>query len=161
MNALITYEGYSAIMSAIMSQIMGGRNNCRIRLFQNNFTPVVTSTWSSFVESTIVGYASLPFPAGVDIGLNPSGVDVWQFSAVTFGPFSPSSQIIYGYWIDWINPLTALRQMLWCHLFDSPFAWVFPGQTMPIVLTPGLNQGPTYVPVILKGDKKHKFLTVG
>ena len=156
---LVTFDGYSGLMTMIVRNIVGGINNCMIRLFQNDYYPVQSSVWTDFVEVTMPGYMAMPIPSGTDRGINANNIDVWNFPPVTFGPYTPSKQVVFGYWVDWTNPMTMARQSLWCQRFDAPFAFTLPGQTLPLILTRGLDQGPTWIPEILTKPHKRRILT--
>jgi hypothetical protein len=138
---VVTTEGYSGMMGLIVDGILAGRNTAMCRLFANNFTPTPSSVWSDFVEASFPGYAALAMPSAVDDGLNAAPMDVWTFATLTFGPYAVPAGPVYGYWIDFINPLTLARQSLWSQRFDVPFAWINSGDTLPLILTPGFAQG--------------------
>lgn len=139
---ILTYEGYSGLMGACVASIAIGANGSRVRLFQNNFTPNRLTLWSDFVEATFPGYVPISVPAAIDQGITSVlMMDVWDFAKVTFSLSALPSQVVYGYWIDFVNPLTHLRQSLWCKRFDSPFLFNAIGVSLPLTLTPGFRQG--------------------
>lgn len=143
---IITYEGYGGLSSVIMAGIIGGNNTAKIRLFRNDLTPTHTTLWTDFLENSYAGYSALSLPTPVNQGLNPANLDVWRFPQINFRSTGPAAQVTYGYWIDFVNPMTSVRQSLWCQRFPIPWAWTGPGQQLPIILTPGFAQGPVVWP---------------
>jgi len=139
-NPIVTYEGYSGLMGGCVRSFASGANSSRIRLFQNNIYPTKNNVWSDFQECDFAGYVAIPVPAANDQGLTPLFIDIWRFAKVNFVMSALPTQICYGWWVDWVNPLSSLRQSLWCQRFDSPFLFSAPGTTLPITLTPGFSQ---------------------
>jgi hypothetical protein len=140
-SPIVTFEGYSGLMGALLRSIANGGNNSKIRLFSNNYFPTQSSTWSDFVEASFSGYSAIPMPSVLNEGLNPNELDVWDFAQVQFVMTAAPSQVVYGYWIDFIDPNTLLRCSLWCQRFDSPFVFYGAGAKLPVILTPGFSQG--------------------
>ncbi len=138
---VVTWEGRQGLMLAAMRGILSGANNARVRLFANNITPTGTTIWSDFLEANFNGYASVLVPAGIDQGLNFDQADIWSLNPAVFTMTVLPVQAVYGYWIDWTNPLTGLRQSLWCQRFAAPFLFSAAGVSLPIILTPGFTQG--------------------
>lgn len=138
---LLTYEGYQSLMGGALASFAAGANAARVRLFKNNLTPTKDSIWTDFVEADFSGYLPIPVPSAVDQGLTPAHIDVWKFAKVTFVISALPQQVVYGYWVDHLNPYTSLRRSLWCQRFDAPFLFSAPGVSLPVTLTPGFRQG--------------------
>jgi hypothetical protein len=138
---LLTYEGYHGLMGGAIAGFAGGANGSRVRLFKNNLFPAKTTVWTEFVENDFSGYAPIAIPAAADLGLDPANIDIWKFGQVIFTMTTLPMQVAYGYWLDFVNPLTLVRQSLWVQRFDSPFLFNAPGCKLPITLTPGFRQG--------------------
>jgi hypothetical protein len=138
---ILTYEGYSGLMGACVAAIASGANGSRVRLYGNDFNPTRLTLWHDFTEASFPGYAAIPVPAAIDQGITALMMDVWDFAKVTFTMSSTPAQVVYGYWIDFSNPLTHLRQSLWCKRFDAPFLFNAAGVALPLTLTPGFRQG--------------------
>lgn len=139
---IVTYEGYSGLMLSLLNGISGGANGCQARLFGNNFFPVKSSVWSDFVPAAMAGGENVPLNMANDSGLNVFGVDVWTFSPSTWVNLGAANVIAWGYWIDWTNPRTGLRQSLWAQRFNAPFVFHAPFSSLTLVVTPGFAQGP-------------------
>jgi hypothetical protein len=140
-SPIATLEGYSGLMASLVRGLLAGANGTLVRLFANNLYPTQASVWTDFEEASFAGYAPQPFSTAIDQGLNPDAVDVWRFAAVAWTLTALPTQVVYGYWIDWINPVTSLRQSLWCQRFDSPYLFDLPSRTLTLVATPGFSQG--------------------
>lgn len=140
-HPLLTYEGYSGLMGACVAAIAAGANGSRVRLWQNDYTPTRLTLWYDFVEATFAGYAPIPVSAAIDKGVTALMIDVWEFAKVKFVMTALPPQVVYGYWIDFVNPLTSIRQSLWCKRFDAPFLFNAIGVSLPLTLTPGFRQG--------------------
>lgn len=138
---LLTLEGYGGLMAGALTAFANGANGSRVRLFRNNYFPTPETVWGDFLEANFPGYSPIVVPPAFDEGLTTDNIDVWRFSQVTFTMTATPQQVVYGYWIDFTNPLILLRQSIWCQRFDSPFIFTGSGSALPLTLTPGFKQG--------------------
>jgi hypothetical protein len=137
---LLTFDGYSSLMRGALSVFANGANGSRVRLFKNNYTPDQNTHWVDFIEADFSGYAPCPTPLAIDQGLQATQFDLWKFNSATFTMTSAPGQMVYGYWIDFFDPTTSLRVVLWAQRFNSPFYFSGPGISLPVILTPGFRQ---------------------
>lgn len=157
--ALIPYEGYSLLMTLIFRGLCNGVNDGLMHLFTNIDAPAKPWTITNFTEATLPGYTPLILPSAVDNGLNPNNIDIWSIPLVTFGPYAPSNQVIYGYWVDATDPNTGFTRVAWCQKFNNPFFFGTGTDVLPIAVNPGFDQGPTVIPQILTKQRKRPILT--
>lgn len=138
---IITYDGYSGLMAGALSSFASGANGSRLRLFQNNYYPTKQTLFTDLIEATFTGYSPGIPTSAVDEGLSALFIDLWKFGPITFTMSAGPPQAIFGYWLDFINPLTLLRQLIWVKRFDTPFLFSGPGVSLPVILYPGFSQG--------------------
>jgi hypothetical protein len=142
-NPVIPYDGKIGINTVLLGQLMSGGLTAFVRLYQNNYVPVAGTLNSDFVECTWPGYAGQPTPAAVDQGINGLGQDVWQFGPTTFGPATGTpSQVVYGYWVEFVDPVSHAKRVWFAQQFDVPFGVTAAGQTVGFTMTWSDNQGP-------------------
>ena len=101
----------------------------KLHLFQNNYTPIETSTVASFTESTWTGYAikTLTGASWTCTNADPSEA---SYGIQTFTSTAGSqNQANYGYYItDSANAI-----LLWAELFtDGPYTIVNNGDTISV-----------------------------
>lgn len=138
----IPNEGLSGIMAVLWSHLIAGGDSCKVRLFK---LPIVYSPslhWTDFTECDFAGYAPRNLPTPTDQGLGVFPIDTWRFPTITWDLWGLPGQTVWGYWIDCIPPLTGQRTVLWAQQFGTPFAFVNVFDLFPLILTPGLVQGP-------------------
>jgi hypothetical protein len=140
-QSLLPYEGYEALGRRGLSAFVSGTNGARCRLFQNNYFPTKASSWVDFEEAAFTGYAPQSPGVPTDEGLTPLNIQIFRFAPIVFTMFALPMATAYGYWIDWINPIGSIRQVLWVKRFDNPFLFTGPGSSLAVVLTPGFRQG--------------------
>jgi len=139
---IIPTQGKHGLMAATLSAIMLGANTSRVHLFTNPYTPDLTTTPASFTEAAFAGYAPIALPLAIDHGIDGSGDDDWYFNSIAWTASGGGlPETIYGYWIDYVNPVTSALSILWCQRFDTPFAFIHAGDTLPLILTIGGTQG--------------------
>lgn len=139
---IIPYDGRTGRMDITILNLAGGNNSAMVHLFQNSFTPDLNSVVADFTESTWAGYSALPTPPATDNGIDGGGRDIWVFDPLTFGPATGMpSEVVYGYWIDYLDPLTATVRLDSFQLFDIPIAISLAGQTVGFTLSWSGNQG--------------------
>lgn len=139
---VIADVGKIGFMAAIMSQLRSGANNAKVKLFTNNYTPLASSVLADFTEATFGGYVALATPTAADAGVIPGGLDNWIFGALTWTASGAGLPItIYGYWVQFDNPITLAPTLLWAQRFDTPQALIAAGNTISFVLSLADNQG--------------------
>lgn len=139
---IIPDQGKTTFMDLVVPAIDGGTNTAKIRLFQNNYTPVTGTVIAALTEATFGGYAGVSTPVATDSGVIPGGVDNWIFGSVTFTATGATlPQTIYGYWVECVDPLLAATKILWAQRFDTPQALTAAGQTISFVLSLAGTQG--------------------
>lgn len=138
---VIPNDGSKAFMDVLVYSIQGGRLNSKIHLFQNDVTPDSTFTLASFVECIAGGMGNQPLSVPTDQGFDPSGRDIWYFPETIFtATGSNLPAVIYGYWVDFTDPITATTRVLWCRRFTTPQAILSAGNTIKFMLSFGGKQ---------------------
>lgn len=140
MFPVLTYKGYGALMGGCLSRMEGGINVSRVRLFKNNVFPNKLSEWTVFEECDFAGYSPALFPSFSDSGLTNANVDMWVSDDFSFNMTAVPQQLAWGYWIDWINPGSLQRELIWFKRFASPFIFTGAGVSLTLRLTPGFSQ---------------------
>lgn len=139
--AEIPDDGVVGFMNVLMFSIQGGRLSSKVHLFQNDFVPTRSSTVASFVESTAGGMASQPLSTPASWGFDTDHREIWFFPQTIFtatGPGLPAA--LYGYWVDFTDPMTATKRVLWYQRFNNPRAAVAAGNTVKFVMSVGGKQ---------------------
>lgn len=74
--------------------------NLTVRLFTNNYTPLVTSVPGSFTECALVGYSNVTLTPGNWSGSTSSGLATYAYPTLTF-TFNPyaGGVSIYGWFV--------------------------------------------------------------
>jgi len=122
---LIPQNGKAAMLRTVMVAIKNGANAAKVHLFENDYTPVLTSMVGDFVECSVGGMSVMPLPQATEQPLLASGPANWIFDLVTFTPSGVGLPgLVYGYWVDFLEPSTATTMLLWAQRFDSPQAIV-------------------------------------
>lgn len=138
---VIPDAGNVTFMTALLLQLKSGANDAKVHLYTNNLAPVRETVLTDFTEAVAAGLEALATPAAVDVGINAAGVDVWTFSPLTWSAGgSGLPVVVYGYYVDWLNPITLQRQLWWAQKFDVPQALTGAGQTVSFTLSIGGDQ---------------------
>jgi hypothetical protein len=142
MPAIIPNIGKVGLMDVVMS-VLSGNPTATVHLFQNPLTLGLATVLGDFIESNFVGYVPAELPAQTDEGIVPPGQDSRVYNMVSFsctgGALLP--QPVYGYWVQWLNPVSGLPELLWCELFGSPWSFTAAGQFLTFQLSLGASQG--------------------
>lgn len=138
---LIPYDGLNGFADIIMSYLQRPAAVARVHLFANSYTPNVLTVVGDFTESAAVGLGPIPLPAPINRGVDEGAKDVWEFPTVNWtatGLGLPA--VVYGMWVDCLDPITAGTRVLWAQRFVSPVALVAAGDQVKFTLSLGFNQ---------------------
>lgn len=141
MFPLIPYQGLNGFMDIIMFAIQNGRLNSAVHLFTNDFVPDVNTRKTDFVETNAGGMGGQALPIPTNIGVDVTGCDIWLFPQMVYtatGPNLPA--VLYGFWVDCTDPITALTTLLWCQRFENAQAAIAVGNTVKFVPSLGMAQ---------------------
>jgi hypothetical protein len=96
MSLLCPSQGDVLALGIITNQTTQG--NLKLHLFKNNYTPVETSTYSSFTESTATGYSAKTLTGATwSISTDGGGTTTATYPAQTFT--YTATETIYGYYV--------------------------------------------------------------
>lgn len=130
-------------MNVLLAALANGGHGSEVHLFQNTYVPDHLAVVGDFVECTWPGYVALPLPAATDSGISLGGQDVRMFAPLAFGPSSTAAmQMVYGYWVDFVDPVTLVRTIWFAQKFDVPLGITAIGQIVQFILSLGCSQGP-------------------
>jgi hypothetical protein len=128
-------------MDLLAWSLANGHNNCRVHLFANDYQPDANTVLASFIELSGAGY--LPKPTGnpTNLGVDLTRRDVWQFPDLIWTATGVGLPVIaYGYWVDFLDPLTGGTRVLWAQKFQAAQALWLAGQTIRFALSWGGKQ---------------------
>lgn len=112
-----------------------------VHLFVNIIDPTVNTVLADLVESTNPGLVGQLLPAPVDTGIDGTGRDEWIWPLFTFrAGAAPLPVVVYGWWIDFVDPITAQRVLLAVQQFGTPFAFLAVNDPLPLNLGLGGTQ---------------------
>ena len=138
---VIPFDGVLGVADIVMLYLGARASNSMVRLFTNPYTPTNASVRASFIEATNSGLAGQPLLAPTNKGIDATNKDVWTFPQPTWtsdASFLP--QVVYGFWVDAIDPLTGGLRVFWAQRFPVPWATWMAGQTLTFQLSFGFNQ---------------------
>lgn len=102
MAGVITSAAQVAMLKSALGKSGGIDFPLTLKLFSNNFTPVVGSTIASFTEVTGGGYADIDYSDASDVTVT-SGTGttaIWDdFGEFLFTGATGGSHIVYGYYL--------------------------------------------------------------
>lgn len=140
-NLIPTTSGETVVLNKFRDFVNGLiPANLAVKLFQNNYTPVVTTTPASLTEATFTGYSSkaLTNPFGavrINSGNNAEmdSIDLLNWTAQN----AASPNTIYGYWVmD-----TQANTLLWVERFATPANMTAAGKKLNLLLRYGVGGG--------------------
>ena len=143
--------------SWMLKQLMVGGNtlldgNVTFRLFANDATLSPAGPSVPFIPLVMAGYAPFILAGAVDEGIDANGNDtwIWPVATITCAASTGGPWIAYGYWVTANSDGAAL----WGQLFDTPPAWMNPGDfaTAAPQFSLGtlvLGSSPAITPVVL------------
>ncbi len=101
----------------IQALLNGSPENLNLKLYQNNYTPLATSTVPDFSEATFTGYTQQTLTVGnwSTPTTNGSGEAVSNYTPVVFSCTGGSSQTVYGYLVVGASTST----LYWAEKFGS------------------------------------------
>lgn len=138
---LIPQDGKVAFGRIFVPWIADGAHSAQVHLFENDYTPTPASTLVDFVECSAGGLGVMPTPPATEQLVGLTGPSNWIFDAVTFtatGTGLPT--MIFGYYVDFADPIDVTRRILWCQRFDSPQAAVNAGDEITFIPNLGSTQ---------------------
>ena len=138
---VVTNDGLIGYMDLLGWSLANGGNNCRVHLFSNNYLPDFGTVLVSFVEMVGAGYTPLPTGNPINLGIDLLRRDVWQFPELTWTALGIGLPVAaYGYWVDFLAPITLATRVLWAQRFQSPQVMRLAGDTIKFALSWGGRQ---------------------
>jgi hypothetical protein len=128
-------------MDVLMYSIQGGKLNSKVHLYNNDYTPSTSSILANFTETLVAGLSAKPLPTMQNLGIDASGNDVWISPQITFvatGVGLPD--VIYGFWVDFTDPITAGTRVFYAQRFETPMAIIAAGNKVQFMLSLGGKQ---------------------
>lgn len=101
MSLVLLNNGKSSFLNGINATF---GSTFRIRLFQNNYTPIATTVIADFTEANFSGYASQLMGSGTVSGPDGSNRWVLTFAQRTWTKSGATGNSIYGYWVEQATP---------------------------------------------------------
>lgn len=135
-NLIVPNDSKKTNMQLILNGLFIGT---KIRLFQNNYTPVAATVIGDLTEATFSGYAQITLAGGAVAGaLDAENRAVITWNAVTFTKAGATGNTIYGYYI-----VDNGGVLLWLERFDAPISMTTDGAF--ITITPKFTGKSQYV----------------
>lgn len=135
-------SGEKLLLDAAVGKVAAG--NLKLKLFQNNYTPIHTSVHSDFTVATFTGYTTATLTmaswnagvAGTGVGTALANKASIDYAQQTFTMGTPgTTNTIYGYYIT----DSAETTLLGAELFTTPKSMLVSGDAVKI--TPKLTLG--------------------
>ena len=127
---VIPLAGQLTYSHIVINWIANGANNAQVHLFSNNLEILPTTTLANFVGVTNPGLTPQPTPVAINDGPNNVGQYVWRFAPITFtAAGGPYPLLVWGYWIDVVDPVTGLQALLWAQSFPTGVAFLRNGDS--------------------------------
>jgi hypothetical protein len=138
---IIPTDGATGFMDGLLWLLQQNGVSFRVHLYATPTDLSPTTTVASFSECVFGGY--LPQYPGTPTPLGPDafGRVVWAWPTTVWtanGALLPASA--YGFWTDYLDPISNTTRILWCQQFQSPQAVWQAGQTIKVQLTLGGKQ---------------------
>lgn len=141
LNPVIPFDGQIGYMDVLVWVLRNGQRNCKVRLYANDYWPVKESVRASFTELFGGGYAAQSVGNPVNLGIDVTGRDVWQFPETVWTAINVGLPVVsFGYWVDFTDPLTGGTRVLQAQRFQAPIAWLQAGDKIRFSLSWGGKQ---------------------
>lgn len=128
-------------MDVLVWALQNGLHGTRVRLYSNDYWPVKESVRASFTELSGGGYVAKPTGIPVNLGTDVTGRNVWQFPETLWTATGAGLPVVaFGYWVDFIDPLTGGTRVLQAQRFNAPIAWLNVGDKVRFSLSWGGKQ---------------------
>lgn len=115
-------------MDVLVWALRNGQHSCVARLFSNDYQPDVNTTRTNLLELVGAGYGPNSLGNPTNLGIDITGRDVWLFPEVVWTATGIGLPVIaYGYWIDFLDPLTGGTRILQVQKFFQPQAFIAAG----------------------------------
>ncbi len=138
---IVPYDGLAGVVELMAFDLRLGNHGCKVRLFTNDYTPVNSTVVSDLVEYSGWGYTPKNLGNPVDQGVDVTGRDVWLFPEVEWiASGSGSTNIVWGYWIDFTAPLTGKRRLLTIQRFNASQVFLNAGDRIRFTPSWGMKQ---------------------
>lgn len=118
MALVLADVGADQILKAYFNNNWPVSKNLKLRLYENNYTPVDTSTLANFTQATAPGYAAISLINGswtITPANDPSDA---VYAEQTF-TFTGAGNTIYGYYIEDNDGTSGV--LIWAELFAASF----------------------------------------
>lgn len=113
---VIPDEGVTLLLGKMLKDALSSGEDYTLKLYQNDYTPVPSSTAASFTECTFGGYAAKPLTrAGWGTPSLVSGKASTTYSVMQTWTLSGSPQTVYGYFV--LGAITG--KVLWAEKFAA------------------------------------------
>ena len=132
MSVIVPNEGLQWLLTRMLKQPNPLTDPFRLRLFQNNYTPVHGSVLADFTQCTAAGYTSKNLAPSGWIDALPSGdaaMSYWAAGILTFTA-SAGSQNTFGYYVTDPDGNFCLWAERW-PVAPQPLAPATPVQVLP------------------------------
>jgi hypothetical protein len=141
--AVMPADGVIAAMDVLSWYLQRPAAAALVHLYMNVLTPTPATIVGDFVEATAGGLAG-QFPGiPTQVPITPYGRSVWLWPRTVWTSTGPGlPQICYGYWLDYLDPLTSARRLGWCQRFQTAVGVFAAGQTVSFTLSLGGQQIP-------------------
>jgi hypothetical protein len=139
--AILPTDGAIGMLDALINWLRLPASASLVHLYTNNYVPIAGTVLASFTEATFGGYSSMGLGIPTQLPVSPDGRAAWVWPQSIWtanGVNLPT--IVYGYWVDFLDPLTAGRRVGWAQRFQSAQGLWALGQTIRFTLSFGAKQ---------------------
>lgn len=127
MSAVFTDEGCLELLKYCLNALSQG--DLKLRLFVNDYTPVLTTVLADLTQCTATGYAAITLAGGTWTFATASDIVTASYAGQTF-TFSGTGQTVYGYYVT----NNAGTKCLWAERIGT--AYVIPGGGGSLTIIP-------------------------
>jgi hypothetical protein len=125
-------------MDLLVWALRNGGHSSKVHLYANDYWPVPETVVASFVEFSGGGYVPKTPGIPVNLGIDVTRRNVWQFPETIWTATGSSGLVVaYGYWADFLDPLTGGIRILQAQRFQAPQVFLNAGDKIRFVLTWG------------------------
>jgi hypothetical protein len=110
-------------------------------LYTNVWTPTPMDHLSNYTFATAPSIFPKLLPTATFIGIDINGRAVWEWPPLDFVADGPGLPVqVWGYAVYCTDPVTKQQVLLWASRFVNSFAFVNPGDTLPLALATSFAQ---------------------
>ena len=141
MLPIIPYAGRKTLLDLVGVNLCQFPALARVHLFVAPVSVTDSTVLTDFTESTNPGLFGQALSAPDFLGPDSAGRYLLQYAPNNFVAAAvPLPVVAYGFWVDATDPVSFVRSLIQCQQFDTPFAFLAVGDTLPVVVQLGLTQ---------------------